>query len=142
MAGLTILIILILGFKRGLWVQVATMGAYLSGNLIKLLVNRPRPENFGFAAWHKGLEGGNRSFPAGHVEIFTALGITTAFFFARKFPSLTVIVWIVIGIYLTLLGISRVYLGEHWPSDVLAGYVVGFVWALLVIKINESKSHL
>lgn len=142
MLGLAIFIILIVGLKRGLWVQAATMGAYLSGNLIKFLVNRPRPEKFGFVPWHKGLEGGLRSFPAGHVEIFTALCLTTAFFLGLKYPQAKKIIYFVFIAYLLLLGISRIYLAEHWTTDVLMGYLVGIVWTWVVIKFNENKSHL
>lgn len=142
MLGLGLFIILLLGIKKGLWVQAATMGAYLSGNLIKFLVNKPRPEKFGLIPWHKGLEGGIRSFPAGHVEIFTALCITTAVFLAQKYPKAKKIIYLFFVGYLILLGVSRIYLAEHWPTDVLAGYLVGLVWALLIIKINENKSHL
>lgn len=142
MAGLAIGIILLIGLKRGILVQVATMGAYLSGNLIKFLVNRPRPEKFGFFPWHKGLEGGTRSFPAGHVEIFTALCLTTVFFLGLKYPKAKKIFYLISFVYLILLGISRIYLAEHWASDVVVAYLIGIIWAAPIIKIYENKSHL
>lgn len=142
MIGLAIFIILLVGLKKGLWVQAATMGAYLSGNLIKFLVNRPRPEKFGIIPWHKGLEGGMRSFPAGHVEIFTALCLTTMFFLGQKYPRAKNYFYVLFIGYLILLGISRVYLGEHWPTDVLGGYLIGVAWAVIINKLNENKSNL
>jgi len=118
-----------LGWKAGIITQVMSTGAYLSGNLFKFLVDRSRPENYGIIPWQKGLEGGTRSFPAGHVEIFTALGLVAAVFVSRKYPSRAGKVAIgFIFLYLVLLGISRIYLGEHWFTDVLAGYLIGISW--------------
>ncbi len=127
--GILVVTALILGWKTSVLSQGASSGAYLLGNYFKHLLNRMRPENFGVTPWQRLLEGGTRSFPAGHVEIFTALCLVIVTAAGRKWPKkISKPFQIIVILYLILLGISRVYLGEHWATDVIAAYTVGLSW--------------
>ena len=74
-----------------------------------------------------------RSFPSGHTTLAAVTYLTLGALVARVQPSRPHKVFVLtMAITLTLLvGVSRVYLGAHWPTDVLAGWCLGAAWALL-----------
>jgi len=100
----------------------------IAGAILKDAFQRPRPELVPYAA---GVSGS--SFPSGHSMMsavtFLALGALMARSQKRR---LLKAYFLLTAVTLTfLVGVSRVYLGVHWPSDVLAGWTAGAVWALL-----------
>jgi undecaprenyl-diphosphatase len=118
------------GWSRGaLLVAITVGGAGLLNWLLKLSFGRARPE-----AFFDYPVPGSASFPSGH-SIFAAsiFGGLAALLSPRlTHPALRVAVWC-LAIFLTLLvGFSRVYLGVHYPSDVLAGYSIAAIWVTAV----------
>lgn len=83
------------------------------------------------------------SFPSGHATISVALYGLLFYFLIRKNSSYKT--WgVIISIAFTfwiLIGISRLYLSVHYFSDVIAGYILGFLWLLLSISIIEWNDH-
>ena len=82
----------------------------------------------------------NLSFPSGHVVFFVQFFGFLLYLVARqKSPgwqrsaTMFLVAWPI-----TLVGVSRVYLGAHWPSDVLAGYLVGGI-ALFLMAVNYER---
>ena len=73
------------------------------------------------------------SFPSGHATLSAAVFLTAGALLARAAPEprLKIHVATVAAVLAVLVGVSRVYLGVHWPSDVLAGWVLGAGWAAL-----------
>lgn len=106
----------------------ATGGGAILGTLLKGLFARPRP---GLVA-HL-VEVHTTSFPSGHAMNSAITYLTLGTLLARTEQSPRVRVYLLtVAITLTLLvGSSRVYLGVHWPSDVVAGWCVGASWAAL-----------
>ena len=105
---------------------------------LKKMVNRPRPYET-YPDIDKLTFGGSGSFPSGH----TSEAFTTATSLSLAFPK-----WYVIApsyTYATLVGYSRMHLGVHYPSDVLAGALVGVGSAFLCYKaqkwINRRKNR-
>ena len=101
-------------------------GAILSAAL-KLAFGRPRPELVAHLA-----DIHTASFPSGHAMLSAVAYLTLAGLLARVQPQPRLRRFVIAtGIGTTaLVGISRVYLGVHWPTDVLAGWLLGAAWAL------------
>ena len=106
---------------------IVTLGGLLVSVLLKDLFDRPRPE-FASGASHVM----TASFPSGHSMLSAIVYLTLAVLLARTSrPPRFKIYFLIMGMVLTLLvGFSRVYLGVHYPSDVLAGWSIGLIWAM------------
>ena len=112
-------------------------------NLLKHGYDRPRPE----LVKHEMLTY-NSSFPSGHSMMAAMVYLTIGILLARTQPLKRVRVFIVaVSVLITVLvGVSRVYLGVHWPTDVLAGWTLGGAWAVLfwlvAMKVDPRISPL
>jgi undecaprenyl-diphosphatase len=103
-------------------------GGELVSTVLKLFYHRPRPDLV-----PHGMEVFTASFPSGHAMMSAIAYLTLAILMARvdRNPRVKALV-LSLGVSITLLvGISRIYLGVHWPSDVVAGWCVGAAWASL-----------
>lgn len=107
-------------------VLIAGGGAALLGVALKGWFDRPRPDLVPHAVVAL-----NESFPSGHSTGAAAVYLTLGVLLARAVPDPEAKLWLVaVSIAVTLLvAASRVYLGVHWPTDVLAGVAVGAAWA-------------
>ncbi len=116
--------------KRGtaLLVLVAVIGGTLLSSGLKLGFERPRPDLVPHATRVY-----TASFPSGHAMMSAVTYLTLGALLARVETRRRARAFIVgLAVAMTLLvGLSRVYLGVHWPSDVLAGWSVGAAWASL-----------
>jgi undecaprenyl-diphosphatase len=139
---LTLVTLAVVGFliidrKRGAaaLMIVAVVGGLTLSSAIKHLVNRPRPPRQYQAAYVF-----TASFPSGHSMLsavtYLTLGALLAQIIQRRVLRLYVIC---VAVVLTfLVGLSRVFLGVHWPTDVLAGWTAGLIWALLCLSIAHQ----
>jgi undecaprenyl-diphosphatase len=122
---------LLLTGKRvmALLVLVSVIGGTLVSSLLKELFSRPRPD-LAHAA-----EVFTASFPSGHALISTVTYLTLGVLLARVQASARVRVYIIgMAVLLALvIGLSRLYLGVHYPTDVLAGWCLGAAWAGLCL---------
>lgn len=106
---------------------ISVLGGVALNSSLKIWFARPRPD---FVVPVEKVF--TLSFPSGHAAISAVTYLTLAALIARTTSSKRLrIYFIIMGIVLTLLiGISRVYLGVHYPTDVLAGWCIGSLWAL------------
>ncbi len=120
-----------------LW--VAVIGSGLINSVLKISFNRPRPDVFPWRTQHVGLA----SFPSGHAMTSIVVYGTLAFLIARLAPTrwLKRLVWTVAMLVVLVVGLSRLYLGVHYPSDVLAGFVVGGAWAVVCALGMEAVRY-
>ena len=111
-----------------LLIVVAVGGGMLLSTLLKLGFDRPRPDLV-----PHGARVYTASFPSGHAMLSAVTYLTLGALFARVQPQRRIKGFLLgLAIVLTLvIGMSRVYLGVHWPSDVLAGWCGGAAWAAL-----------
>jgi len=114
--------------RTGMFVLCAVMSGQVLSSLLKAGVDRPRPDLVSHLATETSL-----SFPSGHAMLSAITYLTLGALAARFLPgSVTRIYVLSLAVLVTLMiGASRVYLGVHWPSDVLAGWFAGFAWAML-----------
>ena len=122
------LLIALRKFKMAGFVALAVSGGAILSVAIKAVFDRARPEIVPHL-----VEVNSPSFPSGHAMNSAIVYLTLAVLLARSQESRRVQVFLIgMAIALTLLiGTTRAYLGVHWPTDVLAGWSVGAVWAAL-----------
>lgn len=115
-------------FRTALFTLLAVASGTLLSTLLKTGFDRPRPE----LVPHESIVY-SASFPSGHSMMAAVAYLTLAALLARIHPR-PVLKAYLLGLALlisVLIGVSRVYLGVHWPTDVLGGWAVGAAWAAL-----------
>ncbi|HLR20652.1 MAG TPA: phosphatase PAP2 family protein [Tissierellaceae bacterium] len=98
-------------------------GSFGVNFLLKLFFQRTRPIDY-FRVTKSGL-----SFPSGHSMVTMSMWLAIAYLLTRfeKNESKKVLIKIGTGLFILLMGISRIYLGVHWPTDVVGGYIMGYI---------------
>jgi len=137
--GLTVIYLYLRRLRWEALVLVVTTGIVsLIGWWLKYLINRSRPE-IGQALIYK--ENLDPSFPSGHVLLYTVFFGFLFYVAGRKIknPLLKIFTKSLLAGFVILIGPSRIYLGEHWFTDTLAGYLLGFFWLWAAIGIYRSK---
>ncbi len=114
--------------RTALFVFLASVGGWLLNHLLKIAFARPRPDVVPHLREVMSL-----SFPSGHAMTSAAVYLTLGAMLMRiSERRITKIYCMSIAVLATLLiGASRVYLGVHYPTDVLGGWMMGMSWALL-----------
>lgn len=133
MAGLILLITVALWWvskRSAVFFLLASAGAGLLNLAAKLLVERPRP--YVAEVVEAVYAAGGWSFPSGHAMGTMGFALSVYFVSRRLRPRIQ---WLALAFGLTLtgsVGASRIYLGVHYPSDVLAGWALGAAWVLVL----------
>jgi len=114
-------------WREALVMVLAAGGGVAISQGLKLVFGRDRPEES-----LRLVEAINASFPSGHAMLSAVVYLTLGALVSRFAQKRRVKVFAMVGALVIALtvGMSRVYLGVHWPSDVLAGWCVGAAWAL------------
>lgn len=136
--------------RTGSWTILAQLAVTLTGaialyDILKPLVGRPRPHVGQLVATATGY-----AFPSGHATQMTAFAGTVALLAGASTRSWVrrVAIWTTSILICLLVGFTRIYLGVHWPTDVLAGYALGALWATIVnfafrthhVRVDEGSS--
>lgn len=111
---------------------LGTLTLWMMVELLKAVVRRPRPFIHVTQARIVGSRAPGRSFPSGHTsQVFFVATLLVQHFHPN--------VWLASGLYAVaaLVGITRLYVGAHYPRDVLAGAILGSVWGLLGVLVDD-----
>ena len=122
-------------WRRGLFVFVATLGGWFINGALKQVFQRPRPDVVPHLRETMTL-----SFPSGHALISAVVYLTLGALLMRVAERrLTKIYCMAVAMTATfVVGASRVYLGVHYPTDVIAGWLIGLSWALVCWMVERS----
>lgn len=117
--------------REALLIVCSVLGGTLLSTVLKMSYNRPRPDLTAMSQQFTA------SFPSGHAMLSAVTFLTLGALLARLAPTRPLQVFAIgTAVVLTLLvGVSRIFMGVHYPSDVLAGWCVGAAWALLCFII-------
>lgn len=139
---LTLFAVVALGFllslrKRlsALLLVVGLLGGVCLSEGLKALFERERPP-----VAYQAVETLNASFPSGHALLSTVFYLSVAVMMTRAFPRKRLKAYVLgVGmVFALIVGMTRVYLGAHWTSDVLAGWSVGAAWAMALWLVSYA----
>ncbi len=114
----------------------SSAGGQLLDDVVKALVGRPRPNI------HPLVDTSGSAFPSGHATAATALFLALAYVLTRE-RGWAASTWIWAGALFVamLVGFSRVYLGAHWPTDVVGGFALGGGWTAIVASSTGALAR-
>ena len=133
-----VVILLVLLLNRRAWfLALAALAGGLWYEAIVHLVNRPRPTvgQILRVTEHPG----STSFPSGHLIFITiSLAVLMLCLGHRYLPGWAKpIGWVLVAAIVLTVGLDRIYVGAHWPSDVLGGFLVGVAWTSLSLSLGR-----
>lgn len=115
---------------------LALIGAVAIDKLGKAVIDRSRPDV------ERLVEAAGNAFPSGHATAATVLCASVALFVgSRRRGASSRAMWTIATVIALLVGFSRVYLGVHWTTDVVAGMSAGCLWVLLCAVVTEPRGH-
>lgn len=120
-------LLLVRQIRLAFFILFATFFGGVANVLLKAYFDRRRPDIFPHDFYVQ-----STSFPSGHAMLATTVYLTLGALLARLAPNLRSKIFILsLAAFLSgLVGLSRIFLAVHWPSDVLAGWAAGAAWAL------------
>jgi undecaprenyl-diphosphatase len=124
--------------KKSYYISVlllaSSLGSFIVNYLLKAIFQRTRPLEY-FLVEQAGL-----SYPSGHTMVSTTMFLTFAYIYSRgKSETKKKYAYTLALIYILLMGISRVSLGVHWPTDIIGGLLGGYIfYELVILKIPKK----
>jgi undecaprenyl-diphosphatase len=129
-SAIALCILLSLRDRPAAWqLLLNSVGAGIWTRITKNIIERARPEEVTHLVQVSGF-----SYPSGHSLVSASLYLTIALLAARHLPTMKgrILLLGLAVVLISLVGMSRVYLGVHYPSDVASGVSLGVAWALLL----------
>lgn len=120
--------------RQSIFLLVNTLGSFTLNFLVKQVFQRSRPFDFFL------VEQGGLSYPSGHAMVVMSMYLAIFYLLTRNIQndSKGILIGVFIGSYIILMGISRLYLGVHWPTDIVGGYILGYLLYDISKKILEE----
>ena len=114
---------------------ITCVGGAVLSNGLKLLFGKERPE-----LWSQPITETSYSFPSGHALGSMVLYGLLAYLLAQRFQSQKCLIYGIAVLLIGSIGFSRIYLGVHWPTDVVAGYSIGFLWLSMNVALFQLEA--
>jgi len=115
---------------------VACLGALILNTGLKLFFTKPRPHIFPSLIAETSF-----SFPSGHaLGGFVMYGFL-AYLLSAHFPKFSKLIYTLAVFTIALIGLSRMYIGVHWPTDIIAGYGIGYLWLMICIIMLKLQTR-
>jgi Membrane-associated phospholipid phosphatase len=123
-------------YRSAILFSATMLGASILNYVLKIAFARTRPIPYFDLPAPESF-----SFPSGHALCSACFYGVLAWLFATRANSLAsrILAWFAAGMMIFLIGLSRIYLGVHYPSDVIAGYLAATFWALAVILVDTTR---
>jgi membrane-associated phospholipid phosphatase len=115
-------------YSEAKFFAVACLGGAILNTGLKLAFGKPRP-----ALWHRLIEETSYSFPSGHALGAVVLYGAIAYLGTAYYPRFAGLMYGGAIALIFLIGLSRLYLGVHWLTDIIAGYSIGLLWLMICI---------
>lgn len=108
-----------------------TLGSWILNYILKWVFQRTRPFDYAL------VKQGGLSYPSGHSMVTMSMYLAIAYLLSRNVhePVKKRNVYIIASTIIILMGISRMYLGVHWPTDIIGGYIMGYLFYNSTIKL-------
>ena len=121
--------------RAALWMVVTILGALVLDLSLKYAFHRPRPVPFFVPVPY------TYSFPSGHSLFSFCFYGVLAGLLTRRIPSrmARVLIWTLAALLVAAIGLSRIYLGVHYPSDVIAGYLAASLWVSTLVALDRVR---
>lgn len=120
-------------YRRATIIAVSVIGATIINQILKAVFERPRPD-----LWEQLVHESSYSFPSGHAMASAALGFAIIACLWRSRWR-----WYGVGagvLYIVFVGFSRLYLGVHYPTDIIAGWAVSGAWVAIVAALLHTET--
>lgn len=120
---------------KGIFLLIlSTLGSYGLNFILKNIFIRTRPLDYFL------IEQAGYSFPSGHSMVSMSFYTTMTYLLIKKIKTkeMKSILWLINSLIISSIGFSRIYLGVHWPTDVLMGFVIGLIFTYISIRIVEK----
>ena len=121
--------------RAAAWLAIAVAGAIMLEYSLKLVFQRPRPTPFFGVSPH------DYSFPSGHALVSFCFYGVVAGLLADRTQSLLleILIWASAACTIVAIGLSRVYLGVHHPTDVIAGFLAATIWVSSIVALDHIR---
>ena len=135
LAGAVVVAAMFIFNRRAGWLMLIGSISSLLDNILKLVISRPRPT---VDLVHILTPASGFSYPSGHAVFFTWLSFMTAVSVAPKIRAVyRPLLWLLAALVIVLTCLARVWAGDHWPSDVMGGVLLGIGWSAFVLWLPE-----
>jgi len=133
--GVVAIVALFVFDRRAGWLMLIGSISSLLDNVIKLVISRQRPAA---DLVHILVPATGFSYPSGHAVFFTWMSFMLAASIApRVRPAVRPVLWVLAIVVIVLTCLARVWAGDHWPSDVIGGMLLGAGWSAFVLWLPE-----
>lgn len=136
--GLVLVFLILLRNYNGIILSISTIIGAVSNAGIKQIFRRIRPDHL------RLIEQGGYSFPSGHAMISICVYGYLLYLVMKKIKNkyLRLVLCLFLVILILSIGISRIYVGVHYPTDVIAGYLLAMIEVILLVEFTNKRGNL